>query len=132
MGNANNALEIEATRISGSGNLHIDFVLIPNSLEWIGLLNLVNNYQLGDVYDLVLDAVNHSVFGTALIGPSYSVSDIGEKRGSSYLNLILEKGFDHRIRFLFVRASRLYSFNTTFGITISGLHATVYPFAVGL
>ena len=49
--------------------------------------------------------------------------------GTAYSNLIMEKGFDYRLRFFAVTNSTdIIDQTSAFSVAVSGLYGTIYPF----
>lgn len=119
-------------RLSGTGDLHIDWILLARADDWVGVFNTtedpgdLNFVGNGDPY-LEIDAVSglaHSKKAT-----TDAVWGLWKSTGSAISDLVLRSSEDTRLRFIFGHSFFVpYSALSEFLITITGVHATIYPF----
>lgn len=121
-------IKVLANKISGTGALEVDYMVIAKASEWIAMFDSEKDI------DSNLTVIIDSTEKTSLLDNTTSFEIYAlAKQGSRYEDLILRSGFDYRIRFLFIGsniASSAYHYyhDTTADVTVKGLYATVYPF----
>lgn len=123
---------INFERVSGTGDLHIDWILFARADDWINIFSasLVGNFAgiayNGDKY-LEIDALSSGVWLKEETGDAVDV--LWESVGSPVSDLVFRSGEDTRLRFINV-GNGGYQYDGLFEslVTITGVHATVYPF----
>jgi hypothetical protein len=111
-------------RLTGSGNIEVDFIWYPKANDWIGLFTRIYSSITTSQY-LIVDAINKTSFLEDNSGTHYGVWN---KYGSPYEDLFLERGFDHRLRFLYYNTNGYYDAENEPRVTVQGLYGTIYPF----
>ncbi len=117
-------------RLSGSGDLHIDWILLARADDWLAAFSTVEGpgriTHDGDPY-LEVDAISGLVHSKE--EATDAVWTLWESVGSPISDLVFRSSEDTRLRFILPGAFAWpYTPLFEFLITITGVHATVYPF----
>lgn len=130
--NAQLSLEWEDTTDGGGSGFDVDWVFMAKSDDWIAFFS--GSSALSSRI-FVVDGVSRDCW----IEWSSSFEENLNKYGSAWADLFLEKGWDHRISFVWLSSNTgtftvpsgisLYSHTTAYNVVVKGLHATIYPFS---
>jgi hypothetical protein len=119
---------VEASLVSGAGNLLLDYFVLAKADEFIAVLFGDQPLNVANM-ELEVDSVSRGSF--LIEGTPVALENSWAKRGSPYDNMIMLKGFDYRWRFIgwyIATGASAYNIDDPFNLTIEGLHATIYPF----
>jgi len=119
-------------RLSGTGNLWLDWVLFARADDWINVFNsttIGNNAAIahnGSKY-LEVDALSSGVWLKE--DTNDAVDALWESVGPPVSSLVFRSSEDSRLRFINV-GNDGYPYDGLFEslVTITGVHATIYPF----
>lgn len=114
------------TRTSGSGGIDVDFLLFAKADQWIGNIQSAG-YVLSTTSYLKIDSISQCAHLVPISGGEFW--EQWGKYGSSWADLGLEKGFDHRLRF-FWHSQGTFSHTERLKVDVKGIFGTVYPFEV--
>lgn len=122
---SNVKFKLEFTRVSGSGNLDVDYAIATMTDEWFGFVEK----SVDTAGAIVIDALQNAVWlhSSESITTAYVVENWSFE-GDSLSNLILHKGFDYCLRFMFADSSDHISIGDTFSAKVLGIYATIFPF----
>lgn len=117
-------------RLSGTGDLHIDWILMARADDWLNVFRAPSEFGVlsgpSTTY-LEIDAISGSVF--VKVPPSDSVVVLWENTGSSISDLIFRSDEDTRLRFILPGSPSFpYTPLLEFFVTVTGIHGTIYPF----
>ena len=113
----------------GNGTLSIDFLVFALADDWIAAFetDAMHIDEAGSPWYFAVDAISELSHGKQTADDHFVHS--WDKFGGPLSELILEKGFDHKIRFLGWNGSSGYDIDHEFDITVKGIYATIFPFS---
>lgn len=123
-------LNLDVALVS-AGNLDFDFLWIPKADDWITHISSIdpdssaNSLDTGD--NLLIDGFTGSVYNGSPLPPTYTLISVWNVDGPK-IDLVLEKGFDHKISFLASDENDLFRHAFEADVTVYGLYATIFPF----
>lgn len=125
---SNTVLKLEVDQISGSGYVNLDWLFVASSHDFISVFEAGSGADLVTGSRMWIDPFNQAAYTENASG-NYYRHDHWFKYGSPYERMIMGKGYDHRLRFVFWRdADDTYVRTAAHTITIYGLHLTIFPF----
>lgn len=125
---------IYVDRLSGTGNLWLDWVLLARSDDWLSIFDSGPSFIEGKALKgdgstyLEVDAISNTSHLKATSDDAVILSWVG--KGSPISSLSFGAGEDSRVRFIAPGGFTASAYSALWEalVTITGVHATIYPF----